>query len=153
MSIIFFRSMELYYEGTVVNRNYWKNDTECLCLEGVMERSNRPVCLVIGFRGDTSSRYEENGEISVEVDSIDYVMEGRRVTMIKMDIEGAELEVLHGAKKTFPKYKTLLAICVYHKREDLFTIPQYIKSLIPEYRLFLRAYEKMATELVLYAVL
>ena len=72
--------------------------------------------------------------------------------MIKMDIEGAELDALYGAKNTIRKYKPLLAICVYHKREDMLTIPQYIKSIVPEYRFFLRAYEKTATELVLYAV-
>lgn len=102
---------------------------------------------------DISSRCAESGEIIVEVDSIDHVMDGRRVTMLKMDIEGAELDALHGAKETIQKYKPLLAVCVYHRREDLLTIPQYIKSLVPEYRLFLRAYDRTATELVLYAVL
>ena len=72
--------------------------------------------------------------------------------MIKMDIEGAELDVLYGAKETIRRYKPLLAVCVYHKRDDLLTIPQYIKSIVPEYKLFLRAYERMATEVVLYAV-
>ena len=72
--------------------------------------------------------------------------------MIKMDIEGAELDALRGAEGTISKYKPLLAICVYHKRDDLLTIPEYIKSIVPEYRLFLRAYERTTTELVLYAV-
>lgn len=103
-------------------------------------------------QGGTSSKCAEGGEIGVEIDSIDHVMNGRRVTMIKMDIEGAELDALYGAKSTIRKYKPLLAICVYHKREDMLTIPQYIKSIVPEYRFFLRAYEKTATELVLYAV-
>lgn len=61
-----------------------------------------------------------------------------RVTFIKMDIEGAELPALRGAQKIIKKDKPKLAICVYHKREDLITIPQYIKSIVPEYSFYLR---------------
>lgn len=103
-------------------------------------------------QGGTSSKCAEDGEIRVEVESIDRVVKGGRVTMIKMDVEGAELDALHGAERTIKKYKPLLAICVYHRREDLLTIPQYIQSIVPGYKLFLRAYERTATELVLYAV-
>lgn len=103
-------------------------------------------------QGGTNSRCSEDGELCVEVDSIDHSINGRRVTMIKMDIEGAELEALYGAKDTITKFRPLLSICMYHKRDDLLTIPQYIKSIVPEYRLFLRAYERTTTELVLYAV-
>ena len=69
-----------------------------------------------------------------------------------MDIEGAELSALHGAEKTIKRDKPVLAICVYHKREDLIAIPQYIKELVPEYKLYLRAHFPYASELVLYAI-
>lgn len=69
-----------------------------------------------------------------------------------MDIEGAELPALHGALKIIKRDKPTLAICVYHKREDLITIPQYIKKIVPEYKLYLRVHYAYASELVLYAV-
>ncbi|MDR2651595.1 MAG: hypothetical protein LBC68_04690, partial [Prevotellaceae bacterium] len=65
---------------------------------------------------------------------------------------GAELKALYGAEKTIKKYKPKLAICVYHRKEDLITIPQYIKLLRDDYCLFLRHYSDFFAETVLYAM-
>lgn len=56
-----------------------------------------------------------------------------RVDYIKLDIEGSELDALHGAAKTITRWKPKMAICVYHKPEDLWTLPKYIKSLCSDY--------------------
>ena len=69
-----------------------------------------------------------------------------------MDIEGAELEALKGARNTILKDKPDLAICVYHKNEDIIEIPRYILELDPEYELYLRHYDLAEYETVLYAV-
>lgn len=74
------------------------------------------------------------------------------VTFIKMDIEGSELEALKGCRETIKKYRPRLAICVYHKKEDLIEIPSYIKELVPEYKLYIRHYSNDAGETVLYAI-
>jgi FkbM family methyltransferase len=101
----------------------------------------------------TSSGISESGDISIDVDSIDNLVGENRVDFIKMDIEGSALNALHGAQNTIRKYKPILAICVYHKKNDLLTIPKYIHSLCPEYKFYLRAHSKYSQELVLYAVL
>ena len=56
-----------------------------------------------------------------------------RVDYIKLDIEGSELDALHGATKTITRWKPKMAICVYHKPEDLWTLPTYIKFLRSDY--------------------
>lgn len=38
---------------------------------------------------------------------------------IKMDIEGSEMAALMGAKETIKRHKPYLAICVYHRKNDL----------------------------------
>ena len=76
-----------------------------------------------------------------------------KVTFIKMDIEGAELEALKGSKEIIKQYKPKLAISIYHKKEDLTEIPRYIKSLVPEYKMYIRHYSNYTAETVLYAVL
>lgn len=76
-----------------------------------------------------------------------------QVTLIKMDIEGAELEALKGSREIIKAYKPKLAICVYHKKEDLIEIPAYIKELVPEYKLYIRHYSNAEYETVLYAVM
>ena len=74
--------------------------------------------------------------IKIEVCSIDNVIKDK-VTFIKMDIEGSELEALKGAEKTIRLNKPKLAICLYHKIEDFWEIPLYINEIVPEYKLYM----------------
>ena len=69
-----------------------------------------------------------------------------------MDIEGSEYEALEGAKNLICNCKPDLSICVYHKRDDLFTIPKLIHSFYDKYKFYLRAYSRYSTEIVLYAI-
>jgi hypothetical protein len=68
-----------------------------------------------------------------------------------MDIEGAELDTLKGAEQLIKKYKPKLAVCVYHKFEDLYVIPQYLHSIVPAYKFVLRQHDCSLYETVLYA--
>jgi len=72
---------------------------------------------------------------------LDDILEGKKVSLIKMDIEGAELNALMGAEKILKEQKPKLTICLYHKLEDLWTIPQYIKKVVPEYKIGVRHHQ------------
>ena len=50
-----------------------------------------------------------------------------------MDIEGAELEALLGGSSVISNELPHLAISIYHKPEDLFTIPLYVNELSNNY--------------------
>jgi len=73
-------------------------------------------------------------------------------TYLKMDIEGAELDALEGARRVITQHAPVLAICAYHALEHLWRIPLLIRSYNPEHRLFLRRYADECWELVCYAV-
>lgn len=92
------------------------------------------------------------GEETIQVTSIDKVLEGKRATFIKMDVEGSELASLKGAKETIQKYRPKLAISLYHRPEDLIAIPDYILSLVPDYKLYIRHYSTLMFETVCYAI-
>lgn len=95
----------------------------------------------------------DNGGTSVDVAAIDdCVYKSISVTYIKMDIEGAELEALKGARETILRDKPRLAICIYHKPEDLWEIPEYILSLHSDYKLYVRHHSNRLAETVLYAI-
>ncbi|MDR1616101.1 MAG: FkbM family methyltransferase [Syntrophomonadaceae bacterium] len=103
---------------------------------------------------DQTSNINENGEETIKVCRLDDFMKDKaRPTFIKMDIEGAELAALQGAEFVIRNYKPRLAICLYHKPDDIWEIPLYIKSLCPEYLFYMRAYSPLPIEYVLYAVL
>lgn len=92
------------------------------------------------------------GDAPGHVARLDDLIGQARVTFLKMDIEGAELNALEGARGTILANKPKLAICVYHHFKDLWEIPLYIRSLVPEYRLFLRHHTKLEYETVCYAL-
>lgn len=99
-----------------------------------------------------SSGLSEHGETLVQSTTLDAYLQGDAVSCIKMDIEGSELEALKGAQETIKMYHPQLAICIYHKKEDLYDIPQFLYHLNPDYRFYLRHYSLCALETVLYAV-
>jgi hypothetical protein len=68
-----------------------------------------------------------------------------------MDIEGSELKALHGAENTIKNNKPKLAICIYHKPEDITEIQRYLMSIVPEYKFGIRHYADHEFETVLYA--
>ncbi|HXX63559.1 MAG TPA: FkbM family methyltransferase, partial [Bacteroidota bacterium] len=75
-----------------------------------------------------------------------------RVNLIKMDIEGAELPALRGAEATLRRFRPKLAICAYHRPDDLITILPYLQSLDLGYRFTLGHYSIHAEETVLFGV-
>lgn len=115
---------------------------------------NSKTTLSFEIGNDGGSSLAKTGEISVPVVTIDEtVMPEDRITYIKLDVEGAELESLEGARITIQKCKPKLAVCLYHKPEDLITLPLYIKGLVPEYKLYVRHHSNVPEETVLYAVI
>jgi FkbM family methyltransferase len=74
-----------------------------------------------------------------------------KVDYLKMDIEGSEQAALDGAHQTILRFKPKLAVCVYHKPDDLWRIPATLKSRYPFYRFFLEHYSLHYAETVLYA--
>ena len=101
-----------------------------------------------GVAGELSRTYESS--ITVPAVALDDVVTGR-VSFIKMDIEGSELSALKGARRIITEQRPRLAISIYHKPMDFLLIPEYILSLVPEYKMAIRHYGADALETVLYA--
>lgn len=120
----------------LLNSALWSKDEELVFQEG-----NAGASKVIA-----------GGNSSVQGRSIDSVLQGARVTFIKMDIEGSELSALVGARESIKKWKPRLAISIYHKQEDPIEIPLYIHELVPEYKMYIRHYSTSRWETVLYCV-
>lgn len=103
-------------------------------------------------KGNGISCIDDNGEKSIMADTIDNLLQNERVTFIKMDIEGAELHALYGCSNIIKTQKPKLAICIYHKPQDLISLADIILSLNPDYKLYLRHYSLAQAETVLYAI-
>jgi len=112
--------------------------------------SNRQETLYFNEEKSFSTIYGK-GTQSVEVNTIDNLINAK-VDYIKLDIEGAEQDALEGAKETIRKYKPILAICIYHKAEDWYKIPQKVFAINKEYNLYLRHYMEGIFESVMYFI-
>ena len=91
---------------------------------------------------------QENEEIEIVI--IDYYFKEKDVTFIKADIEGAEYDMICGAERLIKRCKPKIAVCVYHKPDDLFRIYNKIKSLCNDYKFVLRQHAYDLRETVLY---
>lgn len=74
-----------------------------------------------------------------------------KVDLIKMDIEGAELNAIQGAKETLIKYRPKLAIALYHNLSDFYTILQFLQSLNLGYSFYFQHTTIHSGESVLFA--
>lgn len=101
--------------------------------------------------GGSSNHISEDGNEVITANTIDNIVQ-EQVDIIKMDVEGAEVEAIKGCKKIIMESHPMLAICVYHKKDDFYTIPLLIHSLYSGYKLYFRQYSSADAETVCYAI-
>lgn len=85
------------------------------------------------------SRISNEGE-EIEAIRIDSLGD-ENISLIKMDIEGSELDAIKGAEKTISTLKPKLYICAYHRNEDMFSIPLEISRIRNDYSFYFRQHK------------
>ncbi|WP_193179293.1 FkbM family methyltransferase [Nisaea sediminum] len=130
-----------------LERNYMSCDRVKPIMKGLFDRS--AMLRFSNGEGRASGiseqvgrhRYsDEEPSTIVPVTSIDEELEGERISYIKMNIEGAEIHALNGARKTIAKWRPKLAISGYHKPSHMHEVPLLLKELLPDCKLYLRQY-------------
>lgn len=94
--------------------------------------------------------YDEVEDTEIDIIKLDDYFAGQKVTFIKADIEGMEVQALKGARELIKNQKPKLAICIYHLPWDIYKIPMLIKELNCEYKFKIRLHSRGYEELVLY---
>ena len=97
---------------------------------------------------------DSNSTQTVPSARLDHVLEhvATKVSMIKIDVEGGEMSVLQGGIERIRRDHPILAVCVYHRNEDILEIPLWLHELVPDYRFYLRQHSTQGTDVVLYVV-
>lgn len=89
----------------------------------------------------------------IQAVSVDSLMNGQPLTMLKMDVEGFEREALWGAARSIQQYAPKLSVSIYHRNQDIFELPLLVKKLNPKYQFYIRQRLYIpAWDLNLYAV-
>lgn len=102
--------------------------------------------------GSSSAITKSGGNTTIPVVSLDDSVYHMAPNFVKMDIEGAEYNALHGAKKIIKDFTPVLAISLYHKPQDLWEIPLLIREYCDNYDMHIRVYGDMLLETVLYCI-
>ena len=72
---------------------------------------------------------------------------------IKYDVEGAEKEAILGSEKIIMNNETDLLVSLYHKSEDLFSLPLMLREKLPDHKFYLRKHPYIpAWDINLYVV-
>lgn len=110
-------------------------------------------CAELGIMA--GSNIKDSAADRVELTSLDEMFAETSLeeypSFIKLDIEGSEKEALLGAKNIIKTAKPKLAVCVYHKPEDIYVLTELIHDINPQYKFFLRHYSPYIWDTVLYA--
>ncbi|MHB8711382.1 MAG: FkbM family methyltransferase [Trichloromonadaceae bacterium] len=116
---------------------------------------SHPTTLKFESSRENSMQHQvsEVGDCQIQVTSIDKFCyeNGLKVDLIKMDIEGAEIDALNGARETIRSFRPRLQICSYHKFDDLWEIPILIKELLPDYSIYLGHHSQNIFDTIVYA--
>jgi FkbM family methyltransferase len=79
---------------------------------------------------------------TVELDTMDNFMRGAGehevVGLIKADIEGDEMNMLHGAVETIRRDRPIISVSIYHDPISFFEIKPFIESLRLNYKFIIR---------------
>lgn len=110
------------------------------------------------FRNDDAgSRISDGGSEIIDVlaagEFVSTLKNDEMPDFIKLDIEGAEMDVIDSLDMYIARYKPDLAISIYHKLEDLWSIPLKLKLFCPEYHIYIRHQSNYYTETVCYATI
>lgn len=136
-------------KADIIRTKLWRYDGKVELFEKGLYDSEKELSFCNGNAVLSGKIGEEGANSTIQTINIDSVIK-EKVTFIKMDIEGAELKALYGAAQTIRRDKPKLAICIYHKPEDMWQIPRYIDSLVPEYKFYIRHFGMRWAGTILY---
>ncbi len=145
-------NLQVFRENLRINSNLARSIT--LAEKAVWSRDG--IDLAINAAGPATSIDSTAGQvITVQSTTIDTFVTANqldRVDYIKMDIEGAERDALIGAEQTIKRFGPKLAIALYHKTEDFYTIPHEIMKLRHDYVFYVDHFTVGSAETVLFGV-
>lgn len=126
----------------------------CICENYGLWNEKKEMIIAGKGAGAKAVRATDNTENSetCKLITIDDYFKNIHVDMIKMDIEGAEMEALYGAIHTIQRDWPVLAISIYHYIEDYYRIMQFLLKLTNKYEYYIRQHALIYGETILYAI-
>ena len=134
--------------ATLASRNFPARRTLCLPL-GTWSTTTQ---LRFASDGSMGSALSDTGEVTIQCVAIDDVLHGEPVNLVKLDVEGAEIETLKGMARIIRDQRPNLLLSAYHTPGHLFEIADLVAGWDLGYRFHLRVHEYNTFGVVLYCL-
>ena len=96
-----------------------------------------------GFNGHMyRPEVEEANAIQINTTTVDDAC-GEEATLLKLEVEGSELEALRGSTRTIEKMRPKMSLAIYHKPEDYLTLTNFVRETKKGYRMSLRQHNPL----------
>lgn len=120
----------------------------CLVQKGLYSREGE-----VWFDADSgsASKISDCGATEIQLTTLDKEV-SEPVSLIKLDIEGAEFQAINGAVNHIQRHTPRMAVCVYHNQSDFWRIPRRILELNDRYKIYLRHYSEGILETVMFFI-
>jgi FkbM family methyltransferase len=102
--------------------------------------------------GAMASHLDDEGDVTIQCVAVDDVLHGETVTVVKLDVEGAEIETLKGMERLIRDQRPNLLVSAYHAPDHLYAISDLINGWELGYSFHLRVHEQNSFGIVLYAL-
>ena len=99
-----------------------------------------------------ASHLSDEGDVTIQCVAVDDLLHGQAVNLVKLDVEGAEIETLKGMHKLIHEQRPNLLVSAYHTPGHLYAIAELIDDWGLGYRFHLRVHEQNSFGVVLYAL-
>ncbi len=117
---------------------------------GVSDRSGM-VSFEAGQGGASSTVFGE-GSMTIALAKLDDVLPTQKIDFLKIDVEGADLDVVHGAKGILERSQPVIAMAAYHAPEHLHQVPELLHQVLPKHRILLRSHASNTFDTICYAI-
>ncbi len=113
-----------------------------------LKTENHNVCISdftgIGSFAMNAGRNSAVGEgEKINVTTVDDLLKGEKVNLIKMDVEGEEVKAINGAKETILNNRPKMIISAYHRTEDFLEIPKAVLKIRKDYKIYMRHFPSL----------
>ncbi len=140
-----------FFEPSQRNMNAAKQRLQSMANIEFKEIGLSDVSGELSFNADSgsASSVSLDGTETISVTTLDEAIPGP-VSFIKMDLEGWEMNALSGSVLHIKEFSPKLAISVYHSSRDFLRVPEFIKSINRDYKIYLRHYTQGWSETVMF---
>lgn len=138
-----------------ISQKHLEENIDPICCAVADEEKETKICYNKNDFGMGIGLLKEGGSVeqSVLVRTLDSMFADKKITYIKMDVEGEEKAALVGGNYVIKNNTPRLMISGYHKAEDMWEIPETIWKIDENYKIYVGHAPGVSLELEFYCTI